>query len=75
MNGALVNDCRSGRTSLQHGERHTYRLAQLITGHGGFADYLCKSVRWTANYFHCGDHDSTFNMVAVCPVIIITKEV
>ncbi|CAK1598874.1 unnamed protein product [Parnassius mnemosyne] len=50
--------------------RLTYRLTQIITGHGCFGDYLCKIGREaTANCFHCDgqDQDSASHTLAVCP--------
>ncbi|XP_068624320.1 uncharacterized protein [Battus philenor] len=50
--------------------RLTYRLTQMITGHGCFGDYLCRIGREaTANCFHCGGaaQDSASHTFAVCP--------
>ncbi|CAK1581735.1 unnamed protein product [Parnassius mnemosyne] len=50
--------------------RLTYRLTQIMTGHGCFGDYLCKIGREaTANCFHCGgqEQDSASHTLATCP--------
>lgn len=45
----------------QGGGKLTYRLTQIITGHGWFGDYLLRIGREAkANYFHYGGRGQNF---------------
>ena len=54
---------------LKREERITYRLTQVLTGHGCFGEYLNKIGREaTANCHHCDDSpDSAQHTFAECP--------
>ncbi|XP_011135610.2 uncharacterized protein LOC105180944 [Harpegnathos saltator] len=47
----------------------TFRMAQVLTGHGCFGDYLCRiGKERTTSCHHCGhDHDSAQHTLQDCP--------
>jgi len=48
----------------------TYRMTQLLTGHGCFGEYLCRiGKKCTAECHHCGhSHNSAQHTLEFCPV-------
>ncbi|KAJ8731739.1 hypothetical protein PYW08_014469 [Mythimna loreyi] len=64
-------------TWLKRGERISYRLTQVLTGHGCFGEYLKKIGREaTANCHHCEDDlDSAQHTLEECPAWASERQV
>ena len=52
-----------------HGAVISYRMAQVLTGHGCFGEFLCRiGKRETGVCYHCGDiSDTVWHTLARCP--------
>ncbi|XP_046976656.1 uncharacterized protein LOC124542815 [Vanessa cardui] len=62
---------------MRRKRRVTFRLTQVLTGHGCFGEYLCKIGReTTAVCHHCGaDQDTAQHMLEACPAWTAERQV